>query len=119
MFVALLILSAPKEFVLGFDNQVPLAELAASGVAVLKLRERPLPYAVIRAEEGESVECLTDWLPGLVFLEPRGLAWVHFTPNDPLYSSQWGLPAIKADSAWDLEMGELSVKLAMIDQGIQ
>ena len=39
-------------------------------------------------------------------------------PNDTYYSYQWGLPAIKADKAWDIEKGNKSVKIAIVDTGI-
>ena len=41
------------------------------------------------------------------------------TPNDPLYSGMWHLPQIKADLAWDVEKGEPSVVVAIMDTGIE
>lgn len=40
------------------------------------------------------------------------------TPNDPLYSSLWGMRKIKADEAWDSSIGNGSVVVAVIDSGI-
>ncbi len=40
------------------------------------------------------------------------------TPNDPYYPSQWGLPKISANSAWDKTTGSTNVKIAIIDTGI-
>lgn len=119
MFAVITILLAQHEFILAFEERVPTEELKAAGAVVIKAREKPLPYAVIRLEDGLPVQDVLRGLPGLLFCEPRGLAWVNFTPNDPLYNNQWGLPAIKADSAWDMEIGGTAVKLAVVDQGIQ
>ncbi len=119
MLTTLLILWAYGEFILAFEERVPLAELQATGASVIKTREKPLVYAVIRLEEDRSLRDVLEGLPGLLFCEPRGLAWINFTPNDPLYTNQWGLPAIKADSAWDIETGDTNIKLALVDQGIQ
>ncbi len=39
-------------------------------------------------------------------------------PNDPHYAKQWGYPKIKAPQAWDLARGSSSVKVAVLDSGI-
>ncbi|MCH7761871.1 S8 family serine peptidase, partial [candidate division TA06 bacterium] len=39
------------------------------------------------------------------------------TPNDPLFSSQWALPKIKAPEAWDIQKGNSSIVLSIIDTG--
>ncbi|MEK9130118.1 MAG: S8 family peptidase, partial [Patescibacteria group bacterium] len=41
-----------------------------------------------------------------------------FVPNDPDYSKQWYLPAIKADKAWDITTGSSDVIVAVIDAGV-
>jgi subtilisin family serine protease len=38
-------------------------------------------------------------------------------PNDPELSRQWGLNAIRAPQAWDLERGQPSVLVAVLDTG--
>ncbi|HEV8360759.1 MAG TPA: S8 family serine peptidase [Candidatus Thermoplasmatota archaeon] len=50
--------------------------------------------------------------------EHDGYTSVAFVPNDPLYGSQWGWPAISAPAAWDLQRGSHAVKVAVIDTGI-
>ncbi len=45
------------------------------------------------------------------------------TPSDPLYNSQWlgpqwGFPKISAPQAWDYTQGSSSVKVAILDSGI-
>ena len=52
------------------------------------------------------------------YAEPNYIVRTTYTPNDPYYSHQWGLPAIKADKAWDIEKGNKSVKIAIVDTGI-
>ncbi len=41
-----------------------------------------------------------------------------FLPNDPYYSLQWGPAAIGADDAWNLEQGDASVIIAIVDTGV-
>ncbi|MCK4373121.1 MAG: S8 family serine peptidase, partial [candidate division Zixibacteria bacterium] len=39
-------------------------------------------------------------------------------PNDPQYSSQWGLPKISMPQAWDVSNGNTSVAIAIVDTGV-
>ncbi len=41
-----------------------------------------------------------------------------FTPNDPSYKYQWGLPMIKAPQAWDATLGARNVVVAVVDTGV-
>jgi thermitase len=53
------------------------------------------------------------------YIEPDGLAYAAFTPNDPSFSSQWGPPAIQATWAWNFTLGSRSVIVAVVDTGVQ
>ena len=62
---------------------------------------------------------------GLVeYAEVDGYAQPAATPDDPWYagggagSAQWGLLKIQCPSAWDITTGSSSVKLAIIDTGV-
>ena len=39
-------------------------------------------------------------------------------PNDPLYGSQWGIPAIKADEVWNTHTGDTTSIIAILDTGV-
>jgi thermitase len=41
-----------------------------------------------------------------------------FTPNDPGYSHQWGLPKVSAPGAWAVTRGSRDVWIAVVDTGI-
>lgn len=41
------------------------------------------------------------------------------TPNDPYYPNQWHLSQISASSAWDIETGDSSVKIGIVDSGVE
>jgi thermitase len=45
----------------------------------------------------------------------REAGWV---PNDPHYGLQWGYPKIRAPQAWDITQGSSTVKVAVLDGGI-
>jgi len=44
---------------------------------------------------------------------------IAYTPNDPLWSSMWHMMTIRADVAWDTTRGSASVRVAIIDTGIE
>lgn len=45
-------------------------------------------------------------------------ATARFVPNDPLYPSQWALPALEAEAAWAITTGRPEVVVAVLDTGI-
>jgi thermitase len=45
-------------------------------------------------------------------------AFAAATPNDPLWTSQWGPEALNMTKAWDIENGSTTVKVAVIDSGL-
>ncbi len=53
------------------------------------------------------------------FAEPNYIATMSVTPNDPFYSQQTGLTAINAPQAWDIETGDSSVIIGIIDTGVE
>jgi len=40
------------------------------------------------------------------------------TPNDPLYSQQWGIPATQVDTVWDSTTGDTTQIIAILDTGV-
>jgi len=40
------------------------------------------------------------------------------TPNDPLYSQQWGIPATQVDAVWDSTTGDTTQIIAILDTGV-
>ncbi len=41
-----------------------------------------------------------------------------YVPGDPQYPSQWGPPCIGAEAAWDVELGDKNVIVAVVDTGV-
>lgn len=59
--------------------------------------------------------------PEIEYAEAAPLFQLHFTPNDPNYSTtanRWHLDKISATGAWDVSHGSASVVVAVIDNGI-
>jgi subtilisin family serine protease len=94
--------------------------------ATLK-QELPLPGAVlVRVPQSESVTNAADAFEqhaGVLYAEPN---WIYHTsaiPSDPSFGLLWGLnqPSdadIDAPEAWDVETGDPSVIVAVVDSGV-
>ena len=69
---------------------------------------------VLHAAQSFSNNAAVEWA------EPDYLAYpTSTTPNDPLFSQQWGLSQIQAPAAWDLSTGSSAVSIALLDSGLQ
>jgi len=75
----------------------------------LKITNNALPALIEKYNENPIVE----------FAEPNSIHKKCVVPNDPLYSNQWALPKIQAESAWDVETGSTTpMTIAILDTGI-
>lgn len=52
------------------------------------------------------------------YIEPNFKYKIDFIPNDPYWNQQWGPMKIGADRAWDRQVGNSSVLVAVIDTGV-
>ncbi|MDO9556029.1 MAG: S8 family serine peptidase [Coriobacteriia bacterium] len=76
---------------------------------------------VVEADPEEIVALVEELshLPGVASVEPDHHVQIAWEPNDPYYTSgdQWAYSRIQGPSAWDVERGENSVVVAVIDTG--
>lgn len=56
-------------------------------------------------------------LPQVADAEIEGILTASFTPDDPRYPEQWGLPLVGAPQAWALTRGSTEVLISVIDTG--
>ncbi|MDZ7264570.1 MAG: S8 family serine peptidase [candidate division KSB1 bacterium] len=56
--------------------------------------------------------------PAVAYAEPVYLQEAQTDPNDKLYSAQWYLQSVKAPQGWDVEKGDSTVIIAIIDTGV-
>ena len=56
--------------------------------------------------------------PRVAYAEPDGILRATGTPNDPLFTNQYGMVKIQAPTAWGLTTGSAAVKIAVLDCGI-
>jgi subtilisin family serine protease len=56
--------------------------------------------------------------PDVLYAEPDIVDHAAVTPNDTRLAEQWSLPMVDAFDAWDLETGDPTVLIGVIDSGI-
>lgn len=78
------------------------------GIQVVKIPRNKVKEAV-KAYRAEA---------GIQFAEPDYIAEAFYSPRDPAFSRQWGMSKIRAPDAWNVTNGEGSLKIAILDTGI-
>jgi len=57
-------------------------------------------------------------MPEVSYAEQDSEVRAHFSPNDGLYALQWHLKTLGAERMWDIQKGDPSVAVAVIDTGV-
>lgn len=90
--------------------------------ASIKRTYRHFPWIhVVRLPDGMTVEdAVGQYLksPHVEYAEPNYIRKPLLSPDDTLFSQQWGLIKINAPSAWDKITDSSSVVVAVIDTGV-
>ncbi len=68
-------------------------------------------------DQAKAIKQLSG-IKGVKAVVPNHLRFSQLIPNDSLYSSQWALPKINCPAAWDMNTGSSTVKVAIVDSGI-
>ena len=118
--------SIPGEFIVGFKKEFHIPEagkqLAVSkGGKILKQLTHPALNAIlvrVPLQQADAFQRAMKESPLVRYVEPNVIVSATIVPNDPMYGSQWSLPKIQAPQAWDISTGSSSVRVAVIDTGI-
>ena len=114
----------PGELLVGFEPGAGGTERAAARRAAGVTVERALRIdgvQLVKLAPGESREAAIARLerdPAVAFAEPNRRRTAQATlPNDPQFNQLWGMNAIHAPEAWDLETGGDTL-VAVVDEGV-
>ncbi|PTM53269.1 S8 family peptidase [Desmospora activa] len=115
--------AVPGEIVVKFKDEVGVAKATSAlespdtevvsqntdaGFAVVKVKDASVQATIKKLSALSNVE----------YAEPNILFHTMATPNDPDFSKQWGLTKINAPAAWEVTEGDSSVKVAVVDTGV-
>jgi thermitase len=113
----------PVEFLVKFKTVLPQAaveqfstqlgghrriEIDRIGVQVLTFPSPANPQTILARLKAN---------PQVAYAELNGTATASYIPTDPGYPNQWGLDKIKAPQGWDIQPGNASVVIGIIDTG--
>jgi hypothetical protein len=91
------------------------------GRIVDEIRTQKVLQALVIDLPTESASLLAKELESSTltrYVEPNAKFQIHFAPNDPLWSKEWGPQKIGADWAWNITIGSHAILVAVIDTGI-
>jgi len=97
-----------------------LASAKAKGGGVERLGPKGR-FAVVKVPAAMSAEEFSATLQGqagIDYAQPQQVVQALMVPNDPYFPEQWGMSAVNAPAAWDVERGDPSVVIAIIDTGV-
>ena len=75
----------------------------------------------VTLEPGISMgQALADFraMPEVEYAEPNGATWAAFSPDDEFFSDQWNFRLLNVTRMWDIQKGDPSVVVAIVDTGI-
>jgi thermitase len=115
---------APDEVLVKFSVPVPenawLAQFSRDRGLAAKDYVPGIHWFVLKITDGVAVAdklAALEHAPGVVAVSANGGGEAAFTPNDPLYPSQWYLPRMKVPTAWDHAGGGVG-PVAIVDTGV-
>ncbi len=95
--------------------------LAAAQVAAQEVDHIPQigvrRWKVAPGKELETIAALKK-NPTVQYAEPNYYAYAIGTPSDTYFTYQWGMTKINAPQAWDITTGISTIKIAILDTGI-
>ena len=89
-------------------NAVQTGTVYGSDVIILK---------VVEGEEQKIIANLSEH-PDVLYAEPDFRYAITSVPDDPFYGAQWAHTKLHSNQAWDITTGGTSIKIAIIDTGI-
>lgn len=112
------------EAIVSFDaSRAPeaLAAVRASGGRVKRMLRSGTEALVVfpKGERLDSVRTRVKRASSAVrAIAPNGRLRPAWTPNDPLFPKQWAIQAADVPRAWDITRGSPTVRVAVIDSGV-
>lgn len=109
--------------IIGFFGDPPVGVGETLFGAEVLATSTVLDFVTVATETPEAVidAATEDGRVKYVELDSPTAIQAHLTPNDALYPLQWGYrptPGINAEDAWDAELGSTSIRVAIVDSGV-
>lgn len=114
----------PGEVIVGFATGTSQAavEHAALDIGAVRMQKNPFggPY-LATLEQGTDEDGVVERLRSMrevAYAERNGYAHVLLSPNDQFFAYQWNFRMLNMQRSWDIQKGDPSVVVAVVDTGI-
>ena len=110
----------PGEVIIGFNTQIDVSAIENYQGRTIKQKIENLNLAVVEVSNGEELAFISRIIssPDVDYAEPNYVVHATHTPNDPKWEQQYGPHRIRCPEAWDTNQGSKTVKIAIVDTGI-
>ncbi|MCK4365078.1 MAG: S8 family serine peptidase [Thermoplasmatales archaeon] len=110
----------PGEVIIGFNSQIDVSAIENYQGRAIKQKIENLNLAVVEVGNGEELAFISSIKnsPDVNYAEPNYVVHATHTPNDPKWEQQYGPHKIQCPEAWDTNQGSKTVKIAIVDTGI-
>jgi len=108
------------EVIIGFNSKIDVKTIDNfKGHDIIQKIEN-LNIAVVETIAGGEFSLINDIIdsPEIRYAEPNYIVYSYHIPNDPDWEKQYGPQRIYCPEAWDIHQGSNSVKIAIVDTGI-
>ena len=119
LFISHPVYASENRYVVGYKDDISIEEVAKNfsiGEDKVKRIGHGNNFSIITTESvGGSASSENT---NIKFFQPDYEYKIFTTPNDTNYASQWALTKISSTSAWDTTTGSNTLKIAVIDTGV-
>ena len=101
-------------------NPIDVIEIDTFQGKTIKDKIEVLNVGVFKVDKGNEINFIESIKnnPYVEYAELNYIFTASFIPNDPRWDAQWGPQRIHCIEAWDSQQGSSSVKIAIVDTGI-
>ena len=108
-----------NRLIVGYEPGMrPQLPRAVTDVAIPVFEDEFLGFTVFETETPEELAEYLLGSTGVRYVEVDQVATAYYTPNDPLFSQQYGPQSINAPAAWNTQTGYEGVVVAVVDTGV-
>jgi len=111
-----------REVIVGFKelSATLLSSLIDKYDGIILEKNEKINAVLVKIEKGMEQTFLDKILkePQIEYAELNDYVHAFYLPNDPKWDNQWGPERIRCQDSWDVETGQKSVKIAIVDTGV-
>jgi len=110
------------EVIVGF-KEIPtslLSSLINKYEGIILEENEKIDTVLVKVKKGKEQTFIDKIMeePQVEYAELNGCVHAFYVPDDPKWDKQWGPERIRCPDSWEIETGKKSVKIAIVDTGI-